>query len=368
MLAIHGLWSRGRGLLLWAEDSDRAVRSPSQALRSARAHPFALPADDLATIHPGKPGLATLLLPSVRTAPLDSPELTRVTPRPAPRAGVSLLAWSVPVVRVDPLELDDPVDELRYGASIVHLRALAEFAADLAGRGRVAPGVRVDGPEGAARAIWRPVVTGPDAMAMHALVAAMPPVARAEQAGPHGMAAPTTKAGQDPAALVEDALATLVDAAVRDRLGRAATPIELVPPRRGRRPLRPPAVEAWLAALNTVDGRFDAEPAEVDALADALAPWDELGAEPAGPARATFRLTEELPLHDPADPDPDAPDTVWRLEFLLRSVADPSLLVPAEQVWTAPDGLRRWIDAPQEILLAELAKANAIYPELAGAL
>ncbi|MBO0878144.1 MAG: DEAD/DEAH box helicase, partial [Pseudonocardia sp.] len=43
-------------------------------------------------------------------------------------------------------------------------------------------------------------------------------------------------------------------------------------------------------------------------------------------------------------------------------------LVPAEQVWTAPDGLRRWIDAPQEILLAELAKANAIYPELAGAL
>ncbi|MDT7753712.1 MAG: hypothetical protein QOD96_7374, partial [Pseudonocardiales bacterium] len=72
VLAVHSLWSRGRGLLLWAEDSDRPVSSPSTALRSARPHPFAVPADQLAALHPGKPGMATLLLPSLRRSPVDS--------------------------------------------------------------------------------------------------------------------------------------------------------------------------------------------------------------------------------------------------------------------------------------------------------
>jgi len=45
----------------------------------------------VAGIHPGKAARTVLLLPSVRSAPLDSPELLRVTPRPAPRTGVALL-------------------------------------------------------------------------------------------------------------------------------------------------------------------------------------------------------------------------------------------------------------------------------------
>ncbi|HEY3710425.1 MAG TPA: DEAD/DEAH box helicase, partial [Amycolatopsis sp.] len=52
----------------------------------------------------------------------------------------------------------------------------------------------------------------------------------------------------------------------------------------------------------------------------------------------------------------------------LRSAEDPSLLVPAEQIWNSPSGLRRWIEQPQELLLAELARASVIYPELAEAL
>jgi len=375
VFAIHGLWSSGRGLLLWAEDGDRPVKSASQALRSARPHPFALPSEQLAAIHPGKSGCATLLLPSLRHAPVDSPEMIRSTPRPRPQTAPSLLGWSVPVIVVDPSELADPVDEVRYGASVRYLRALAEFAADLAARGRVVPVVRwLDGEPGSAesasgaRAMWRPVLAGPDAVVAHAMVAAMPPVVRSEQIGPPGLATLTGLDGREPAELVEDALAVMVDAAVRDRLGRAAAPMMLIPARRGRRPQRLPFVESWLAALTHSDGRFEAEPAEVAAFDEALAPWDEVGDEPAGPARVTFRLTETLPRDDPADPDLNLPDTVWRLEFLLRSVADHSLLVPAEQVWSAPDGLRRWIEAPQEVLLAELARASAVYPELAEVL
>ena len=67
---------------------------------------------------------------------------------------------------------------------------------------------------------------------------------------------------------------------------------DLVPPRRGRRPKRVPAVEDWLTALTGPDGRFDAEPDELDALAQALRPWDDVGTGTVGPARATFRLSE----------------------------------------------------------------------------
>src|SRR5262250_2712899 len=98
MLVMHGFWSVSNGFTVWAEDSDRNVKSPSQALRSARPHPFAAPGEILAGICNGKPGTASLLLPSVRTAPLDSPELVRVMPRPAPRSGTALLPWTVPVV------------------------------------------------------------------------------------------------------------------------------------------------------------------------------------------------------------------------------------------------------------------------------
>ena len=58
----------------------------------------------------------------------------------------------------------------------------------------------------------------------------------------------------------------------------------------------------------------------------------------------------------------------WRLEFLLQSTQDPSLLVPAAQAWSDDGSLRRWLDRPQELLLAELGRASRIYPELAAGL
>lgn len=100
MLVLHGLWSPDDGLCLWAEDSSRVVKSPSQALRSARPHPFAAPPGILAGICAGKPGEATLLLPSLRTAPLDSPELVRVVPRPPASSAPALLPWTVPVFKI----------------------------------------------------------------------------------------------------------------------------------------------------------------------------------------------------------------------------------------------------------------------------
>src|SRR5271165_4254506 len=135
-----------------------------------------------------------------------------------------------------------------------------------------------------------------------------------------------------------------------------------MPPCRGG-PKHRPAVEDWVTALTGADGRFDAELAELDALAQALRPWDDVGTGTVGPARATFRLSEiEI------DDRESSADSSWRLEFLLASTEDPSLLVPAEQVWNDDGSLRRWLDRPQELLLTELGRASRIFPELAPAL
>lgn len=208
MLVLHGFWSNSGGMRLWAEDSDLLVKSPSQALRSARPHPFAAPADLIAGIHPGKPATAVLLLPSLRSAPLDSPELIRLAPRPAARTDPMLLAWTVPVVDLDPTAalaaFDQPAPDVRYGASVDYLAELAVFARELVERGRVLPQLRRD-THGAA-ACWRPVLQGRDVVAMTSLVSAMPPVCRAEVGG------------HDPHELATSALDAMVDAAVRAAL------------------------------------------------------------------------------------------------------------------------------------------------------
>jgi SNF2 family DNA or RNA helicase len=356
MLVLHGFWSPERGLCVWAEDSERAVNSRSQALRSARPHPFAAPADVIADACSGKPGEATLRLPSLAKSPLDSPELIRLTPRAA-RSEAVLLSWRVQTIELDPAGAlawlatvaDGSAGGIRCGASLSYLAGLAAFADELVERGRVLPSV-VRGETGPL-ACWRPALQGPDVVAFGALVTAMPPVCRAEfgQGAAHD--------------LVTDALHVLTDAASRHHLRPC---VDLVPPRRGRRPRRVPAVEAWLAALTAADGRFDAEDDEFGVLERELRPWAEIGTGRVGPARATFRLSEAEP--QPSVDEAFTESAGWRLEFLLQSTQDPSLLVPAAQAWLADGSMRRWLDRPHELLLGELGRASRIYPELAAGL
>ncbi len=176
------------------------------------------------------------------------------------------------------------------------------------------------------------------------------------------------------------ALAAIVDAAARTALPAG---LRCRRARRGRLPARLPAAEAWLTALTGPDGRFDADPGELDALAHALAPWEDVGTgRPAGqgdiPAGRGARSGRALgcagrrahgrrTAGGRREPGPARP-AGWRLEFLLQSIADPSLLVPAEQAWDDDGSLRRWLARPQELLLTELGRASRIYPELATAL
>jgi non-specific serine/threonine protein kinase len=148
------------------------------------------------------------------------------------------------------------------------------------------------------------------------------------------------------------------------------------------------AVAAWRGALTGRRRTFDADPSTVAALVAQLATWqrDAVG----GAVRACFRLVEP-----PASPEPDPPrtaggggdpggggaepagsdpypaDETWRVEFAMQAADDPSLIIAAEQVWSAPGALTalaRHVAAPQETMLAELGRASRLWPELDPAL
>src|SRR4029079_14388397 len=108
VLAVHAVWSPGRGVLLWAEDGDRPAASGARSLRSARPHPFAADPAALMALHPRKPATLTLLLPSGQGGPGASAALVRPRPRTAPRAAPVLRPWTVPALVVDAAELADP--------------------------------------------------------------------------------------------------------------------------------------------------------------------------------------------------------------------------------------------------------------------
>jgi superfamily II DNA or RNA helicase len=365
MRVLHGIWEHG-GLCLWAEGSGLPqIQDPSQG---PAPHPFAVPAAELADllepvtdfVRKADGAHAVLLLPTRDGMPLASPELAEVSSpelaevSSAKRGKSELTTWLLPVLIVAPaaalsvltvldeVGADDPGFVL--GASIPYLAATARFAASLAERGRVLP-VLASGQDGYT-ARWRPVLAGADAQRAHDLAAAMPPVCRAAGAG-------------DPAELLGQTLAALTDAAARSRL-----PSSLLPVRRGRTPARIPIAEHYVVALTTTDARVRVETARDQAeaadLAAELAGWLDSARMPAGPVRTCFRLTEPGA----------APDEPWRVEFTLQSAEDPSLMLPAAEVWAGAAGLASGgpVGDPVEQLLAGLGGAAQLFPELAGAL
>ena len=423
MLVIHGIWAHGV-LSLWAEDSDQPAAAPSgqahssqaRSPRAPRPHPFGastgLLADVLAEFGESASDLArkaaddelTLWLPGTAAAPVASPDSARaasgdgsgsgapsaggdaviagvatVDRRPArtpAQAGaarpgrVRLSPWLVPALSLDPAgalallsALTQPDARAESGilsGSVHYLAALAALAADLTARGRVLPGVSESGNRDEAggsqySARWRPVLAGPDALRARELTIALPPLCRA-----------TSAEGEASATVVADALDALTDAAVRSRLS-AAPGFELLqagPPA--------PLTDRWAAALTSPDGLLSVaagELAHAAQLAFVLWAWQDAAQEPPGPVRTCFRLIEPVRT-EPAGPG-GQPEPAWEVQFALQSTDDPSLLLPATDVWsgiTADGWAAAGISYPEDDLLAGLGRASRLFPELDGEL
>ncbi len=119
--------------------------------------------------------------------------------------------------------------------------------------------------------------------------------------------------------------------------------------------------ERFRTALQGPDCHFDTQGFAERSVVDDLARWSEPALGARDRLRACFRL--ELP---PTDHEP------FVLRFLLQSPDDPSLLVPASDVWgTKGRSLEKFGRAfrdPQESLLEALGRATRLFPPIAHAL
>jgi hypothetical protein len=390
MLAVHGVWSDGV-LSLWAEDSELPSASANQP---AAIHPFAATPDLLADvlaefgeaagdlIRKAAESELTLWLPSTPDGPAASPDLIG-SPGASPAGKLTLAAWQVPALTLEPAPalallglIGRPAATepgLRpgrgvIGGTVVYLAAAAALAADLASRGRVLPGLSQAG-DRSYLACWRPVLAGPDALRARELTTAMPPLCRA-----------TEEAGEASAIVFGEVLDALTDAAVRERLS-GEPGFAILPGASGGR--AEPLVERWLAALTGENGLLTVSKAEAVAAAQlvfALWTWQDAAQEPPGPVRTCFRLIEPPPEAGPGRDEAVLDDAVageamsdadaepgWQVELALQSTDDPSLVLPAGDIW-AGETTDGWaavgVPYPEDELLAGLGRASRMFPEL----
>jgi SNF2 family DNA or RNA helicase len=346
------------GIIFWAETSDVSQPVPQHG-RTAKnpkpkAHPF--------TVYPnlaGEKRTLTLRLPAVRGIPLPSPGLIHnwdidtsdptlapftvdgIWMPPADALRV-LLAYSAP--RLDPGASYQPGTCFRYWnmAAALALEALVMH--------KLIP--VIDGED----ARWLPVLDSPrDAQRLSQLEAAMPPICRAESPSPNGRGA--RGEGKDehlsPHVLLNSFLNSFCDSLARE-WGRASAP-------KFYRGDDEPAYR-WLEALFSADPAIQLSPNQLQNLASSHKAWMR-NLHVAGDAafRVAFRLEAPALQEQP-----------WQLHYLIQAKDDPSLLIPAGEVWKKTRGtlthLGHRFEQPQEKLLAGLGYAARLFPPITESL
>ncbi|WP_160050250.1 DEAD/DEAH box helicase [Nocardiopsis sp. FR4] len=335
MRIVHGVWD-GDALAVWAEGVPAAGGETGSGDGRPRAHPFAVDARGLralaGTADAGPDAeVRAAHLDLTLPGSVDAPSASTGAPEAGPAA---VHPWRVPVLRLGAARAEEflnRADRTDAGPSLAHLRAVRDFAELLVRSGCVLPDLVGD----PLRARWRPAPLDWAEEHLAALTAALPPSARAHLPGraPDAVARACVLA---PLELLTDAVARRL---AEDRSAGAGR----TDPRPGRR---------LAAALTGGDTRVDADTAA--RLRGPLREWRSR-VRGAGRAALLFLLRE---------PDREGP---WAVEFWVRSVADPGLRLPLEQVWRGEGAA--WLPADVgTTALADLRRAARHHPPLRRAL
>ena len=377
-LVVHGSWSADT-FFLWAESSEAAPQKRGRKPRIP-SHPHSASPDSLrpvlGALMPSVEWEAmpaterALLLPSAADAPRLPPWL--VSREADLEAELHLLPWKVPGLSVDVLSAlhflvalppDGRQPEVarsrQWGADLHYWSLVAKLGLELLAHHRYLPGMTEN--RGHYRAAWLPVLgDAQDRTRLRKLAETMPPVCRAMFVGTE---VPEPERAPEPHDLLDSFLEQLVDQAVRD-WGR---------PSLDRRRKPPEGVAgAWWSALWD-DVPSEGSPIEVPVaqrrdLVRLFHAWQAWMGQLRGLEDVAFRLCVRL---EPPEVDPESGEVLspdWLLRYMLQANDDPSLLVPAEQVWDALDGtlhiLKRKFEGAQERLLAGLGLAGRLFPPI----
>ena len=348
---IHGTWlpSEGR-LFLWGELAERVARRGRQRRRPghlshpAHAQPEAL-YERLRELHPGAGTMAhaeqTIWLPSVGGAPLPLREL-RQAGAEIPEGVPTLAPWRVRGLLLSAAQALDlllpPSPDHGIGADLRVWRTAALLAVELVAGQQILPALVRE--SGSLRACWEPRPVPATARKIAALRSGMPALCRAITEDPAAAPAPRT--------IVDSFLAAAVDALARQIAADDPTASAQLSVWRSI-PSTPGS--AWMVALLGRDPGLSLRGRPADELFKAWQAW--AGQEQVA-GDESFRITFRL------EPPTEASEP-WSLSYLLQATDDPSLLVPAAQLWRERGQhfsyLDRRFDHPQERLLRGLGFA-----------
>jgi SNF2 family DNA or RNA helicase len=373
---LHGSWSEN-AFFVWAESLQPMPRLRGRMPRLPQHPGTLLPGQVRLVLRQLAPLLdeaavtdaqRTVLLPShdrrpLRSAPAASEEDAADVPGSEPP---TLLPWRIPGLELAPLAALDLLVALPYqdrgerlwGADIRYWGLVAKLVLELLARQKFLPGMVER--DGQYRAAWLPVLDETDDLSrLNALARAMPPVCRA--LSPEK--APEPDGSPEPHALLESAIGTWIDCAVRDwGHGRLD----------GRRAKPSGAPGAWWAALWGDPAEIDVPFSERRELIRLWEAWRTWAAQLHGVTGQGFRLCFRLEPPE-IDPDSERPtSSAWTLRYMLQASDDLSLLVPAENVWQARGSAMTYLshkfEGAQERLLAGLGLAARTFAPIMDSL
>jgi len=376
MIALHAAFFEGE-FLLWGETPEEpetsVVKKPrnKKNLRPIQANPEPFCYDagaeklssalkeigfDFKVIKKSIRSIA-IWLPTVDSQPVPSSPLIGELRESVRRA--TLTPWKVTGLR---LPLEKAVEFLcrctakqTLGPGIIVGKDLSfwaialRFAAALVTKGQFLPDITEI--HGTYLAHWRPIFSGFDNERLSKLGKSMPAVAWALSR--KAISPPIIS----PISLLSDFMGIIVDHLVRSgsREDFLNTPVTQ------RRYLKKKGTffsihDHWLSALRLPNGVIEGDGAELLQLTNHLKDWIRpISVSAAAPFRLCLRIEE-----------PDNGNDKWYVRYLLQANHDPSLLIPAEEVWKGKDTLP-FTDRDfnsHEYLLLSLGQASGICPHI----
>jgi len=359
---LHGSVTPDGSFFFWGENPSslagkRRGRKPATTKQSS--HPFALRAASLKKILTGAlPGQVpviedtlTMWLPTTGQAPEPSPELRAHAGILREKSTVILHTWEIPVVRIPVSSIvpfllsgDRGTGKYLWGATLRAWGVVALFACEIVTRGWYAPSIRIE--KKMLTGTWYPHLPYEDKKRLAELISAMPPLVRAHlDDKTRG-----SVAGEPVIIFLIEAVNGLVTAAIRDRS------VKQEPEQRNDLPIE----DCFYRSLLGTEYQLPKKSPVLDELFSWLAGPD--------PAQTGMRCHTCFTVKEPEEGE-----AAWNVGFFLQSKDDPTLMIPASEVWSGRSrSIERLISKetghPQERMLYDLGTAAKVYPPIREAL
>ncbi len=231
------------------------------------------------------------------------------------------------------------------GEDITFLSRVMRFAGSLEVRQRFLPGIQRF--EDAYRARWEPIFTGKDADRLQALILEFPDSLRAFSPDPE------TYDSSTPSSILSCLICEIVDHIVRasetggKSRGSARTVFESLH-------------DNWLYALRSHYDGIYGKASDIELVMEQIREWQRpVFVSTRAPFRLCFRIEE---------PEEFSKNDTWRVNYLLQSCEDPSLLIPLEQAWNPDDKTEKLLSGDgfnvREYLFTSLGQASGICPNI----